>query len=104
VIDDDEIAYTVERLLRMKIGHEANATVIPDAEAARVASLFVSQEFTNVGQTGGVSAQNIHAHTINVSSSTPPDPVTARRQLQAVETLWNTIKALHKELGQLTFC
>jgi hypothetical protein len=103
VIDDDEMAYTVERLLRMKIEHEANATALPDAAAERVAALFVSQEFSNVGQVGGVSAHNIHAHTINVSNLVPAEPLTAKRQLQAVETLWRTIGAMREELGQLVF-
>ena len=103
VIDDDEAAYTVERLSRMKIEHEASATVVPDSEAERVAALFVSQEFSNIGEVRGVSAHNIHAHTINVSNSTPTDPITARRQLQAVETLWKTITAMREELGQLVF-
>lgn len=103
VIDDDEVAYTVERLLRMKTEHEAHATVIPDSEAERVAALFVAQEFSNVGQVGGVSAHNIHAHTINVSSSAASNPIAARRQLQAVESLWKTIRAMRSEFGQLIF-
>jgi hypothetical protein len=102
VVDDDEVAYTVDRLLRMKIEHEAQATNIPDSEAERVAALFVAQDFSNVGQVGGVSAHNIHAHTINVNSSSA-DPLTARRQLQAVESLWKTIRAMRSELGQLIF-
>jgi hypothetical protein len=71
VVDDDERAYTVERLFCMKIEHEANAAAIPEADAERVAVLFANQNFSNVGQMGGVSAQNIHAQTINFISSPP---------------------------------
>jgi hypothetical protein len=55
VIDDDEEAYTVERLLRMKSEHEARSEPVPDTEAARVAMTFV-QSVSNTGQSGGLSA------------------------------------------------
>src|ERR1700734_4125683 len=41
VIDDDEQAYTVERLKLMKGEHEARAARIPDDEAERVAKSYV---------------------------------------------------------------
>ena len=51
VIDDDEEAYTVERLRKIKATHEAQSAPIPDAEAAAVAEKFV-QSVTNIGQSG----------------------------------------------------
>src|SRR5271155_3399483 len=51
VIDDDEEAYTVARICKMKAAHEAQSAPIPDAEAAAVAEVFI-QSVTNTGQSG----------------------------------------------------
>lgn len=40
VIDDDEEAYTVERLCKIKAAHESQSVPIPDAEAAAVAEVI----------------------------------------------------------------
>ena len=40
VIDNDEEAYTVERLVKMKAEHQARATSISDADAERVAESY----------------------------------------------------------------
>ena len=37
VIDDDEEAYPVERLSKIKAAHEAQSVPVPDAEAAAIA-------------------------------------------------------------------
>src|SRR5258708_28294581 len=55
VIDDDEEAYTVKRLCKIKAAHEAQSAPIPDAEAAAVAELFISS-VSNIGHNGGVVA------------------------------------------------
>jgi hypothetical protein len=61
VIDDDEEAYTVERLAKMKREHEASAPPLSDDDANAGAALIVS-----VAQMGGITAQTVNAHTIHV--------------------------------------
>jgi hypothetical protein len=103
VIDDDEVSFSVLRLHEIKRDHESSATPIEEERAEHIAALYLVQTYTNVGQTGGVSAQNIHAHTINVNAA-PSDAITIKRQLQAVESLWKTVRAMRSEFGQLIFC
>jgi hypothetical protein len=62
VIDDDDDAYSVERLYKIKATHEAQSTPIPDAEAAAVAQV-ITQSVTNIGQSGGLSAHTVYAST-----------------------------------------
>lgn len=57
VIDDDEEAYTVERLLAMKAAHENSHTPMADADAERGA------EVISVGQSGGITAQKVEIQT-----------------------------------------
>ena len=61
VIDDDPIAYTVERLARMKQTHEATTGEMKEAEAATAATLLIG-----VNQSGGLMAGHVNAHTINI--------------------------------------
>jgi hypothetical protein len=103
VIDDDEVSFSVLRLQEIKRDRESAATPIDDERAEHIAAVYLVQSYANVGQTGGVSAQNIHAHTINVNAA-PVDPITAKRQLLAVETLWKTVRAFRTEFGQLIYC
>jgi hypothetical protein len=74
VIDDDEEAYTVERLFKIKAVHEAQSAPIPDAEAAAVAEVFI-QSVTNIGQSGGLSAHTVNASTITVQSAPSTSPL-----------------------------
>ena len=62
VIDDDEEAYTVDRLLRMKANHEQSTTPIPDSEAERAAKLIVNQQVSSVQQSGGITAHTVYVH------------------------------------------
>ena len=78
VIDDDEEAYTVERLLKMKAEHEQRAAPIDDAFADRAAQFLINQPVTSVNQSGGLTA-----HTINYYLPTGAPPVHERQ----VETL-----------------
>lgn len=64
VIDSDTEAYTVERLLRMKDDHENKAAPMADDAVEQGVRLLVS-----VNQSGGIVANNITAHTINVHSA-----------------------------------
>src|SRR5216684_2244813 len=68
IIDGDEQAYTVDRLLKIKADHEARSGHLDDKVAERGARLLVQQPVISVNQSGGITA-----HTINVS-------IGARRQ------------------------
>lgn len=102
VIDGDEEAYTAQRLCKIKAAHEAQSEVIPDAEAAAVAELFV-QSVTNVGQSGGLSAYTVNASTINVQSTPSSRHLTHQRQIQAVEHLWQVVRDLSREFSVVVF-
>ena len=99
VIDDDEEAYTVDRLCKVKAAHEAQSAPIPDAEAATVAEAFV-QSVTNIGQSGGLSAHTVNASTITVQSAPSTSHLTRQRQIQAVEHLWQVVRGLSREFGR----
>jgi hypothetical protein len=60
VIDDDEDAYTVDRLVRMKADHERTAIRIPDEQAERAAGLILNQQVTSMQQSGGITAHTVH--------------------------------------------
>jgi hypothetical protein len=102
VVDDDEEAYTVERLCKIKAAHEAQSAAIPDAEAAAVADLFI-QSVTNVGQSGGLSAHTVNASTITVQSGPSTTHHTHQRQIQAVEHLWQVLRNLSSEFSPIVF-
>ena len=102
VIDDDEEAYTVERLRKIKATHEAHSTAIPDAQAAAVAELFL-QSVSNVGQSGGLSAHTVHASNITVQSAPSTSHLTHQRQIQAVEHLWEVVRNLNREFSGVIF-
>ncbi|MEJ1968425.1 MAG: hypothetical protein WDN03_07285 [Rhizomicrobium sp.] len=71
VIDDDAVAYTVERLASMKAEHERGAGAMADADANSGAQLLLS-----VNQSGGIAAHTIQ--TLNVIHM--PAQVQAPRQ------------------------
>jgi hypothetical protein len=102
VIDDDEEAYNVERLCKIKADHEARSTPIPDAEAAAVAKSFI-QPVTTVGQSGGLSAHTVNASTITVQTAPSTSHLTHQRQIQAVEHLWQIVRNLSSEFSNVVF-
>jgi len=70
VIDDDDEAYTVERLTKIKATHESRSTPIRDDLADQASLLLISQPVTTINQRGGITA-----HTINLTvtpSRAPP--------------------------------
>jgi hypothetical protein len=70
VIDDDEEAYTVEYLRRLKAKHEQNAVTLSEDEAEEgVKLLLLDQSVSSINQSGGV-----FAHTININSYPPSPP------------------------------
>jgi hypothetical protein len=68
VIDDDEEAYTVERLLKLKASHEDGRTAMDDTLSQRAATLLVNQTITSANQSGGIIAHTVNADTINFHS------------------------------------
>lgn len=71
IVDDDEVAYTVERLLRMKQDHEDRhvaTTPVNEATAERFVSVAISNStvhgpvITSHAQVGGQTAHTIHNH------------------------------------------
>jgi hypothetical protein len=100
VIDSDEEAYTVERLIKMKAEREASATSISDADAEKVAesySIVISS-----GQQGGITAQNV-IQNINLNTEAVSDNTTQRRQLDAVENVWQMACKARQLFGPIIF-
>jgi hypothetical protein len=102
VIDDDEEAYSVERLYKIKAEHEARSVPLSDADAARVAQVFV-QSVANIGQSGGLSAHTVNASSITVQSGPSTSHLTHQRQIQAVEHLWQVTRNLSSEFSLVVF-
>jgi hypothetical protein len=100
VVDDDEEAYTVARLQRMKVENEARATPIPDTEADRVARSIST--FSNVGQSGGIATNSIVANTVTLSAGQPSEAV-LKRQMEALENLWKVTLAMQTEFGSIIY-
>ncbi len=79
IVDDDYIAYTVERLLQLKQQHESKNTSIPVNEV--MSERFISVAISNSslegsviishGQTGGQTAHTIHNHYELPNADTP---------------------------------
>jgi hypothetical protein len=62
VIDADEEAYTVGRLVKMKADHQSRAESMDEDFTERAAQLFISQPVTSVNQSGGITAHTVHLH------------------------------------------
>ena len=71
VIDDDEESYPVDRLHRMKDGHEATAEEISDGDAERAATTFVRQQVSSVQQFGGITANVVNVHNYGSQTGIP---------------------------------
>lgn len=71
VVDDDDEAYSIERLIRMKTEHEAKSERLSDDEAGHGAHLLLNQVVNSVNQSGGIAAHTVNAHTINFNGATP---------------------------------
>lgn len=101
VIDSDEEAYTVERLMKMKAEHEVGATSISDADAEKVAESY--SIVTSSGQQGGITAQSVTAQNINLNTGPVSDNTALRRQLQAVENVWQMACKARELFGPIIF-
>jgi hypothetical protein len=100
VIDDDEEAYTVERLRKMKTDHETRTTPVSDTEAGQVAVAYST--VATVGQSGGIAAHNFTARDVTFHTGQHADPI-SKRQLEALENLWGVLVTLRKEFGTIIF-
>jgi len=67
VIDDDEEAYTVERLTNMKRDLENSATPLPDSAVNAAVTMIQS-----IGQSGGITAHTFKADNIHFHASAQP--------------------------------
>jgi hypothetical protein len=101
VIDDDVESYTVERLVKMKAEHEAAATSVSDADAENMAESY-SIVMTS-GQQGGITAQNVTAQNINLNTGPVGDTTAQRRQLQAIENVWQAACKARELFGAIIF-
>ncbi|WP_375209297.1 hypothetical protein [Hyphomonas jannaschiana] len=102
VIDDDEDAYTVDRLALMKSNHEGKTPQISEEESAAVATQYI-QSFNNFGQSGGLSAHTVNASHITVQNTSSGFQLTQQRQISAVENLWQIVGKLRAEFKLLVF-
>jgi hypothetical protein len=102
VIDDDEDAYTVEHLIKIKALHEARSATNPESEASVEADLLV-QSLTNVAQSGGFAANNVSNSNITVQGAPSTSQLTRQRQIQAIENLWRIIRNLSSEFSMIVF-
>jgi hypothetical protein len=62
VIDDDEEAYTVERLSKMKADHQSRAQRIDEDFTEQASQLFIGQPVASINQSGGITAHTVHFH------------------------------------------
>ena len=74
-----------------------------EEDAEQIARSFSEQNFSNIGQTGGIAAQNIHAQTFNFNHAVATDPAMQQRRIMAVEKLWRALSSIKKEFGDLIF-
>jgi hypothetical protein len=68
VVDDDPEAFTVERLVKMKVHHASRAAVLPAGEVAHGARLLIDQSVASVNQVGGITAHTVN-QTFNVHAA-----------------------------------
>jgi hypothetical protein len=98
VIDDDEDAYTVERLVRMKTEHERTAIKIEESEAEHAATLIVNQQVSSTQQSGGITANVVHVHQYANSSKASPE-VPQRTEAVTAKTGNGRFRAKDEPLG-----
>lgn len=102
VIDDDEISYTVERLIKIKADHEVKALVISEtAESNSVVTLLIENSSIITGQSGGLAAHTVNAQTINLHAAVGGAP--NEKGAEAKDTLWAGILALKATFGRVIF-
>jgi hypothetical protein len=81
VVDDDPEAYTVERLLKMKIEHENRSTTLAADDIEQATRLLVDQSVTSQNQSGGIVAHTVN-QTFNLLAAVPTGGEDAARKDQ----------------------
>lgn len=99
VVDDDEEAYTVERLHRMKSAHEQRSNSMSEEDAEHFVAHIVNQSVQTENQRGGITANSVTANTINIQNGASGNS----RSSQAVEKLWNIVVNLKAEFSDALF-
>jgi hypothetical protein len=75
VVDDDEEAYTVDRLIKMRSDHERRTTgTLGDELVERAARLLIDQSVASQNQSGGIMAHTINVHHVHLAPAVPPAP------------------------------
>ncbi len=77
VVDDDEEAYTVDRLIKMKTDHEQRTTPLPDERAAFGIRLLIDQSVSAISQSGGITAHTVNIYAGKPSATPHPTPFPA---------------------------
>jgi hypothetical protein len=101
VIDSDRESYTVERLLKIKVDHEAAATPISEEQATAVSQSFTSGTIVNIAQSGGIAAQNFHANNVTLNAAPNMNAEAVKRRVEAIDTLWSIACDLRHEFSDL---
>tara|TARA_R110002110_G_scaffold289_8_gene1160 strand:+ start:865 stop:1635 length:771 start_codon:yes stop_codon:yes gene_type:complete len=100
VIDDDEIAYTVNRLLEMKSAHEDHATPMENSVSNLGGQALVDFVIHSSNQTGGITANNIGV--VNISHAATNTALN-ERTIQAQDILWSAIQKLRQHFQAAIF-
>jgi hypothetical protein len=101
VVDDDEVSYPVPRLQTIKADHEARQLGLPpDENADQIVRVLINQSVSSVGQSSGITAQNVHAGVINFH---PGNPIVDPDRAEAIKILWNALAGLKSEFSDVLF-
>lgn len=87
VIDDDEVAYTVQRLLSMKAAHEEKAIQITDDEIERAILRLTAESISLRSVNTTHQSRGIAANTVNITINGPA----VAKTNEAVDLLWKTM-------------
>jgi hypothetical protein len=100
VVDDDTDAYTVTRLLKLKLGHEQNVSATPENQLAEGVRLLIDQSITATNQSGGITAHTVNVHVHGGSGIADDKPGLPRRFLGAVAKDGNArFRAVNEPIG-----
>lgn len=100
---DDEDAYSVERLLKMKSEHERCSTPLGEPqEADAIVRTLIENSAIITGQRGGLAAHTVNAQSIHVHGS-PSDTAKGVKAIEAIEALWKTLLKFKSEFNDVVF-
>jgi hypothetical protein len=85
VIDSDEEAYTVQRLLKMKNDHIRRGPSMSDEFVSRAAGLLINNSVKTSNQSGGIAAQSVIIQNYLSPSEAAPIPAISPKGFAAAE-------------------